>query len=80
MSSKEIQLSNNSLPGLDLVAARDGEIGERAAERRGHINVFALDITLKNLRRIWRTACNENHGQRQSTGQSCAVSQLHLVI
>ena len=40
------------LPGFDLVAARHGQILKRAAQRRRHINVFALDVALKLVRRI----------------------------
>ncbi len=35
------------LSGLNGIAPRDGEIGQRAAKRGGDINIFALDVALK---------------------------------
>ena len=35
------------LPGLDRAAPGHGQIGERASQRRGDIDIFALDVALK---------------------------------
>ncbi len=53
------------LAGFHFVAARDGEIGERAAERRGDINVFAFDVALEFVVGIAGAA-----GEEQAGGES----------
>jgi len=37
------------LASFYLIAAHDGEIGERAAKRGGDVNIFALDVALKGV-------------------------------
>ena len=42
------------LPGLDRAAPGHGQIGERASQRRGDIDIFALDVALKGDGGIFR--------------------------
>jgi hypothetical protein len=58
------------LPGLHFVAARDGEIGERAAERRGDINIFTLDVALEPAGGTTRAAGQPGRRQRE---QPCRI-------
>ena len=53
------------LPGLDGIAARDREFGERAAERGGDIDIFALDVALETAGGILRAAGEQRGGERE---------------
>ena len=53
------------LASFYLIAAHDGEIGERAAERGGDINKFALDVALKGVGRVLRAAAEQRGGEHE---------------
>jgi hypothetical protein len=47
------------LPGFDRVTACHGQVRQRAAERRRHVNIFALDVALKDVRGIQGTTSDK---------------------